>query len=282
MHPSLALALAVLAGGGNVLGGYAIVFRQNTASRVLRFIAFGGGFLMAAAVLDMLPSAMAAGPLLGPAAIVVGYVVILFMENFITAHAHRYDRAPAPTGLEALAPHAHAHHHHVHHDQTHPHLAEEAAGLGISPSTATSVLAGMLVHCFFDGVSIAAGFLAGGLRLGMLMFEAVILHNAGDGFSVSSVALAASGDRRRALGASVLIAMATVAGAVVTTAIGVLAAHTTDVLLALATGTFLYIALTDLIPAVNESHDRAALLYVVLGMAVFGASAVLLAKLGLS
>jgi len=280
-HFPLAVALAILAGGGNLLGGYFIVFRRLSPSMLLRFVALGGGFLLAAALLDMLPPAMAAGTVLGPASIIVGYLLILFLENLVTAHAHRYDRVGYGTVAPALPPHTHAHQH-SHHAATHPHLAEGGPALAISSGTARSVLAGMIVHTFFDGVSIAAGFLAGGVGMGLLMFEAVILHNAGDGFSVSSVALAASGDRGKALAAAAWIGLATVAGALMTLAIGRLGAHTTDMLLGLAVGTFLYIALTDLVPAVNESHDRPALLYVVLGAALFAASAFLMSRVGLA
>jgi zinc transporter ZupT len=286
-----ALLLALLAGAGNVLGGYLIVFRRPGQVSLLRFVALGGGFLLAAALLDMVPSALEAGRLLGPASVVLGYLLLLFLENLVTEHAHRYDRAGDVVGHAAggaaadpatgspLPPHTHTHRH-AHHVETHPHFAT-ASGPGIPRSTALSVLAGMLVHTFFDGVSIAAGFLAGNVTMGLLMFEAVILHNAGDGFSVSAVALAASGNRRQALGAAFAIAAATVSGALSTALLGQLATWATDALLGLAAGTFLYIALTDLVPAVNENRDRPALLYVVLGAAAFTASWLALDRAGL-
>jgi zinc transporter ZupT len=279
VHGTLAMLLALLAGLGNVLGGAVIATRPLRSGRLLRFVALGGGFLMAAALLDMLPSALAAGSALGPASVIAGYLVILVLENLVTAHAHRYDRVGEQ--LTAMPAHAHAHRH-EHHRTVHPHLAEPGQPeLAIGGHTALSVLLGMVVHTFFDGVSIAAGFLAGGLTLGLLMFEAVIVHNAGDGFSVSAVTLAASGSRPRALAAAVIIGVSTIAGALLTLAVGQLSSQTTDVLLGFAAGTFLYIALTDLVPAVNESHDRPALGYVLVGVALFAASAAALARAGL-
>src|SRR6266446_6888642 len=52
-----------------------------------------------------------------------------------------------------------------------------------------SVLVGMTIHTFFDGVAIAAGFLVS-TWLGAVMFFAVFLHKLPEGFTVASVVLA--------------------------------------------------------------------------------------------
>lgn len=210
----------------------------------MRLVAIGGGFLIAAALLDMLPQVMGAGKTTGPVSILGGYLGMVLLENLATHHAHRYDTAGDKEALTAGA--------------------------------ATGVWIGMIVHTFFDGVSIAAGFLAGGLRLGLIIFEAVILHNAGDGWSVSSVVLASGKSRKRALMAAVSIGLSTVLGAVITLLFRRLSPMTADLFLGISLGTFLYIAMTDLIPAVHESEEGPVLIgFVLLGIVGFALSSLL-------
>jgi zinc transporter ZupT len=252
-HPPAVLLLALAAGAANVLGGYATVWRQVGPRTLLSFLAAGGGFLLAAALLDMLPEVLQGGAALGPALVVAGYLLLLYFENFLTRHSHRYER--------------HGEHARVGHREP------------VSRAGALAVVASMAIHTFFDGVSIAAGFAAGGGALGILMFEAVILHNVGDGWSVSSVVLAASGNRFHALLASVAIGASTVAGAGAALLAGGLGGQAERAALGMAAGTFLYIALTDLIPAVNDSGDRRGVLWVTAGLLAFVASARLLAAM---
>ena len=51
----------------------------------------------------------------------------------------------------------------------------------VNPVVRISALVGMLVHTFFDGVAIGAGFIVSP-SVGMLIFLAVFLHKIPDGF----------------------------------------------------------------------------------------------------
>jgi zinc transporter ZupT len=260
---ALVVVLATVAAGGNVFGGALTLWGHLRGRRLLRLIALGGGFLVGAALIDMLPTTMALGPAVGPLAILGGYVGLLFLEMLVTHHAHRYDLVAGEVP-----------------DHDHDHDRPLLAG-----GTAAAVWLGMIVHTFFDGVSIAAGLASGGVALGVLMFEAVILHNAGDGFSLSSVVLAAhraEGGRRRAFASALSIGASTLGGAVVTLLLGGISAHTSDVLLGVSAGTFLYIGMSDLIPAVHASHDRLNLAYFVAGIALFWLSHALMGLVGLA
>lgn len=242
--PLLLWGFVLAAGLGNILGGAAVVIRRPSPKTLMRLVALGGGFLIGAAILDMLPQVMDAGKVAGPVSILGGYMGMVFLENLATEHAHRYDQ--------------------VSHKQ------------GLGRNTALGVWIGMIVHTFFDGVSIAAGFLSGGLRLGIIIFEAVILHNAGDGWSVSSVVLASGNSRKRAFGAAVSIGLSTVLGAVITLVFHTLSHGASEIFLGISMGTFLYIAMTDLIPAVHESEESRVLVgFVLLGMLFFALSSFL-------
>src|SRR5437762_10593888 len=72
----------------------------------------------------------------------------------------------------------------------------------------TSVLVGLTIHTFFDGVAIAAGFLVS-TWLGAVMFFAVFLHKLPEGFTVASVVLASGQGKRNAILAAGLLGVAT-------------------------------------------------------------------------
>ena len=79
------------------------------------------------------------------------------------------------------------------------------------PTRAISVLIGLIIHTFFDGIAIASGFLVSNW-LGWIIFLAVFLHKIPEGFTVASVMLASGRSRSIAWGASVLLGAATLAG----------------------------------------------------------------------
>src|SRR5262249_58301025 len=93
-----------------------------------------------------------------------------------------------------------------------PHFrfGEEVHPEAVSGTTAVSALLGLSVHSFFDGITIGSGFLIG-RPLGLLLFSAIVLHKAPEGFAIASVTLAAGGRRERALGAAATIGAASLA-----------------------------------------------------------------------
>src|SRR5207248_10507593 len=74
-----------------------------------------------------------------------------------------------------------------------------------------SVLFGLVVHTFFDGIAIASGFLISNW-LGWLIFLAVFLHKIPEGFTVGSVMLASGRSRRMAFISSVILGASTLLG----------------------------------------------------------------------
>ena len=134
----------------------------------------------------------------------------------------------------------------------------------VHPAMSVSALVGLSTHTFFDGVSIASGFLVS-VPLGLLIFGAVALHKIPEGFTIASIALASGRGPKGALTASCILAAATLAG--------VLGMHrfagAVPYALPISTGVTLYVAASDLIPEVNEERGLRMPLVVFLGVALF-------------
>jgi zinc and cadmium transporter len=233
MNPILiSILLGLTAAAANVFGG-AIIVQRHWERRYLRyFVALGAGFMLATAVIEMIPESIA---LQGrPAAVLVllGYLLIHFFEHTVTPHFH--------FGEE------------THHDEF------------IHAHKSYSVLFGLIIHTFFDGIAIASGFLVSNW-LGWLIFLAIFLHKIPEGFTVSSVMLASGLSRGRAWGASVVLGGSTLAG-VLTMAIF---RHHVGAGLPLAAGVTIYVAATDLVPEVNKERGMKMALLVFVGAGLF-------------
>jgi ZIP family zinc transporter/zinc and cadmium transporter len=119
-----------------------------------------------------------------------------------------------------------------------------------------TVLLGMAIHTFFDGVAIAAGFLVS-TWLGMVLFVAIFLHKLPEGFTIASVALASGRGKRNAILGAGLLGAATLLGVLLTS----LLQGQLKYALPLSGGVTVYVAATDLLPEVNrEPNWRMALL----------------------
>jgi zinc transporter ZupT len=221
----ISLILGAIAALADVAGGFVLV-RAKGVERYLRyFVALGAGFLMATAVLEMIPEGLRQSPRLGPVLIMVGYCVVHLLEHTINAHFH-------------------------YGEETH-------TGEFVSHHTGYSVLAGLSVHALFDGVAIGSGFVVSNW-LGWLVFLAIFLHKAPEGFTMASVMLASGRSRSAAFYSAVALAAATLAGVLV---IG-MAPGLVLYGLPISAGVALYVAATDLVPEVNrEPGIRMALVF---------------------
>jgi zinc and cadmium transporter len=230
MNPILtSILLGLTAAGANVFGG-AIIVQRNWERRYLKyFVALGAGFMLATALVEVVPKSLELGGRYAAFLVLFGYLIIHFFEHTVTPHFH--------FGEE------------THQDEfVHPHKGY-------------SVLMGLLIHTFFDGIAIASGFLVSNW-LGWIIFLAVFLHKIPEGFTVASVMLASGRSRGSAWGASVLLGAATVAG-VLTMA---LFRHQVSEGLPLAAGVTIYVAASDLIPEVNKEPGVRMALVVFLGV----------------
>ena len=233
MHPILlSLLLGSAAAGANVFGGTIIVQKNWDRSYLKYFVALGAGFMLATAILEIIPASLDLREKDAPLLILAGYLITHFFEHTVTPHFH--------FGEE------------THADQF------------VAAHKGFSVLVGLIIHTFFDGIAIASGFILSNW-LGFVIFLAVFLHKIPEGFTVASVMLASGRSRRLAFGASVLLGAATFAG-VLTMAI--FKRHV-GLGLPLSGGVTIYVAASDLMPEVNREPGGRMALVVLLGVAIF-------------
>lgn len=266
---TLAVCLALIAGLADLVGGLLTVVRGRATRRsVLYATAIAAGFIVAAAILDRVPEAITPSNPRGPWFILLGFLAIYLVENLFSTHAH----VDAPHGDDE---HGHEDEHgHALVSQFQP---EECS---ISPAAATAAYLGLLLHTLFDGIAIAAGFMTS-RHTGFVMFLAVIFHKLPEGFSVAALMLSAGRTARAAVVSAGMLGIATLAGALLAGAVGSVDAGWAQTFLTLATGSFIYIGCSDMIPATNKGRDRWAVFLVVLGVGLFAVSSSVLRSVGI-
>ena len=225
------------AAAANVLGA-AVALRMTRSEVVLRyFVALGAGFMLAAVLLKMMPESARLTPL-APLLVLGGYLLIHLFEHTVAPHFHFGE-------------------------ETHPER--------LGPSASVSALLGLWVHSFFDGLSIGSGFVID-RTLGVLLFTAILLHKAPEGFTMASLVLAARGTRRQALLAGAAVGAASLLGG-----LSILVARgLVGVALGLSTGVTLYVAASDLVPEVNKEEGTAIALTVFAGVVLYWMTELLL------
>jgi ZIP family zinc transporter/zinc and cadmium transporter len=226
---ALSIVLGLTAALANIAGGAAIAYRRWEQHYLKYFVALGAGFMLATALVEMVPESI---HLRGPGAgllVLFGYLIVHFFEHTVTPHFH--------FGEE------------THEDEF------------IHRHTGYSVLLALLIHTFFDGIAIASGFLISEW-LGWVIFFAVFLHKLPEGFTVASVMLASGRSRRMAWVSSVLLGVATLAGVLTMT----VTRSAVGVGLPLSAGVTIYVAASDLMPEVNKEPGVKMAFVVFLGV----------------
>lgn len=248
------VALVLITALANLLGGLIVVRKKWSTYALNNLMAFGAGFLLSIAILDLAPEGLE-GASGNSIYILTGFLALFAFQRIISTHFH--------FGIET-------------HKDKHN---EKTAGIG--------AYLGMGIHSFFDGVSIVAGFEVSG-ELGILVFTAVLLHKIPDGLTISSIVLTAFGDKFKAFIASVVLALSTLLGAGLVWVVGhsgiapiAISESFARIGLSFSAGIFLYVAATDLLPIVNQSENRRIGLYVFLGVIVFYVASWLVASAGL-
>jgi len=237
------ITLGIIAGFASLLGSLIVLGRRKITTNLLfYFIALGAGFVLAAALFDMIPEALKLSS--GMAFyIILGFFIVHFFEHIFSSHFH---------------------------------FGEETHKEAIKKSTAWSILLALTVHTFLDGVSISAGFHINFL-LGTTIFVAVILHKIPDGFTIASVMLASGREKLGALAASLILVFSTIAGSFWAATF----TSYTPILLSLSAGAFLHIATVDLIPEVVKKNKLSLSFTIFGGTLFYYATRLILIKFGL-
>src|SRR6202035_1083057 len=173
----------------NLLGGLLIARRHWSRAWLKYFIALGAGFMLATAMLEMIPASLKLRS--DPDShffnstnavfmfVVAGYFLVHFFEHTVAPHFH---------------------------------FGEETHHAEISGAHASyAALLGLVIHTFFDGVAIASGLLVS-TWLGSVIFVAIFLHKIPEGFTVASLMLASGHSGRSAFVSSALLGGTTLLG----------------------------------------------------------------------
>jgi zinc transporter ZupT len=213
---SIIAVIFTLAGAGAVLK-----FGGFSKTFLARTLAYAAGVLIAAAVLDIIP----AGFGLNSAALSYGVLAALgalFTLETFAAHS------ACSEFMEDC---------HVHH-------------------MGAFAMAAMTLHSLLDGFNIAVGFAPGAVA-GLNVALGVVLHKFADGITLASLLLHAGKSRRDTLLYSLALAAATPAGAFIAAPlIQNIPPGAEAFALGLSGGSFLYIAMADILPRLHKAYDR--------------------------
>jgi len=233
--------LGLTAAGANVLGGSLVTHREWSRRYLHYFIALGAGFMLATALLEMIPESLKlqaeTGSIFFHGA---GSVFLFVLGGYLLVHFFEHTVAP------------------------HFHFGEETHHEEISGAHASyAALLGLVIHTFFDGVAIASGLLVS-TSLGVVIFLAIFLHKLPEGSTVASLMLASGQSRRMAFLSSVILGGSTLLGMGLMFAFG----NVVSDALPFSAGVTLYVAASDLIPEVNREPGPMMALLVFLGVAI--------------
>jgi zinc and cadmium transporter len=216
-------------------------------------LSLAAGALLATSFMHLLPEAFEsqAGAQELFSTLLVGLVFFFLLDKAeLWHHGHEHHRQPVPAGQEDNDRHDRHHDHGPGHDH---HSAPLPAG-------GWAVLTGDSVHCFGDGILIASAFMAD-LRLGLVAALAVLAHEVPHHIGDLAVLRLSSPNRRAALVKVSLAGAVTPLGGLTGWWLVEQLQEYLPYFLAVASSSFVYVALADLIPQLQKrlsARDTAA------------------------
>jgi zinc and cadmium transporter len=264
---SLAVLLFSLAGGSVPLLG------RVSHGRLQLYLSLSAGVMLGASFFHVMPDAVdSCGSSVFGWWMALGVIGLFSIERFLAPHTHEPDAK-----LQLQPPdHKNDHDHKHDHNHGHHHHAPPVAGW--------AAVLGLTLHTFINGFGLAAAVTRDPTASlpGFAMFLAIVLHKPADALAISTV-LRRRGVSTRAislvqLGFATMVAVGGVVFLLFNKALPEnLESPLTGAALAVSAGTFLFIALSDLLPEVQfHRHDRVPLfLSLVAGVALMGGIALL-------
>jgi zinc and cadmium transporter len=261
---------------GSLVGGYVPFLTRLTHNKIQFYLSLSAGVMLGASFFHVMPDAMEmAGHWSFGWWMSLGVVGLFCIERFIAPHSHEVDDGHHHHEKEHnhLEHHEHGHHYHDHDD---PAATAKEHGAAAPPVAGWMAVLGLTIHTFMNGVALAGAVQAaiilnepGAKAVGLLaalpglaMFLAIVLHKPMDALAISTV-LTRKGVSRQMIslvqfGFAAMVPIGAVAffllGSALTKS---LENELTGAALAFSAGTFLFIALSDLLPEVQfHRHDR--------------------------
>ncbi|PLQ01669.1 ZIP family metal transporter [Cupriavidus pauculus] len=221
------LLAATISGVGSIFG--AALLSLTVASRVVeRMVSFSVGVLLATALLHSLPEAFESGadPRALFGTLLAGLLGFFLLEKIsLLRHSHHHE--------------GDGHHHHHGHDR------EEAGRSGLT------ILVGDTFHNFADGIVIAAAFLADP-HIGLVTALAIAAHEIPQEVGDFIVLLNAGFSKARAFAFNLLSSLAAILGGIVGYFLLDQLTGWIPYVLVIASSSFVYIAVSDLMPQMQR------------------------------
>ena len=261
LHPAWATLLATAAAGfGSVLLA-ALLMRHLRKTSTDFLLSFAAGALLCTAFTHLLPEAVESGAVAHNlfTTLFVALLAFFMLDKAELYHHGHEHHAALPNAANSHHGHSHGHEH----QQAHQH---QSGGL--------SLLLGDAVHCLGDGMLIAAACLSSpalGLLVALAVFAHEVPHHMGD-----LVVLQGRRNLRAALFKLLSAGSATLIGGLLGYLFFSQMAGWMPYLLMVAAGSFIYVALADLIPQLQRHWGARDTLLQLLGLAL-GAGLVLAA-----
>lgn len=268
----------------SIAGGWVPFRNSPTHSRLQLYLSISAGVMLGASFFHVMPEAMEAAKETFGWWMSLGVVGLFCIERFIAPHSHEM-------GGE--------HHHDCDHDHAHDHDGDAKTDhrAAAPPVAGWMAVLGLTIHTFMNGVGLA-GAVQAGIMLGhsdgeaqtwlakfapgLAMFLAIVLHKPADALAITTVLSRKGVSWRMIMFVQVGFALMVPVGVVCFVLLGQsltanLQSQLTGAALAFSAGTFLFIALSDLLPEVQfHRHDRFKLfLALTAGVAFMGGVALL-------
>ena len=215
--PLILYSAGILA--GSLVGGMVPLF-ADVRRRMDVLLGFAAGVMIGAAFFHMLPEAVHQGGAQSLAVVPLGFLALYILERFVLVHT-----CPEP---------------------------EE--GCEVHGTMGLAAFLGLSAHTVFAGVALGSSVATG---LGGMVFLAVVAHKIPGSLSLASILVHEKRSPARVVAMLVALALMVPVGALAYFALRGLfdVTRLTAGALAFSTGTFLYIALADLLP---QAHKKAS------------------------
>jgi zinc and cadmium transporter len=211
----------------SLLGGVWLFFNEKLTHKISHFLSsYAAGALLGAALFDLLPEAIEEADIIGGVSTVFTFTLLGILFFFL---------------LERFL---HWFHHHGYED----HKMKSGPVIPL-------IVIGDTIHNFIDGMVIAATFLVN-IPLGIVTTFAVGAHEIPQEIGDFGVMIKNGLSRGKAITINILSAMASFLGVILAFYLGDKAEGFSIIALSVASGFFLYIALSDLIPEIHRENKK--------------------------
>lgn len=223
---------STIAGCATLFGLFMVVFAKKFVKKFsFAVVSLASGVLLGTAFFHLIPesSEIVDGAVYNW--VLAGFVIFFVIEVLVGFHACKEDE-----------------------DDDHTHVLGPVASIGI------------FFHSLLDGVAIAIGYEISP-ALGLVTAIAVMIHELPEGIFTLSILMHSKMPMKKAVIWTVLVAIATPVGTILTLILAPnLSEYTLGILLSIAAGSFIYIAASDLIPESHKSRSLATGSLMIVGL----------------